>query len=92
MRGTGKLIEIAPLEEEPPLISDKVADSEEKKRKTANFNLSGELKKFQVSSVVYRPGQAVFGIIGIRTHKPLQQLHWKVRPTDLEITEHTGKY
>ena len=80
------------LEEDPPLISAMVADSEEKKRKTANFNLSEELKKFQVNSMIYRPGQAVFGIIGIRTHKPLQQLHWVVRPTDLKITEHTGKY
>lgn len=79
-------------DDDPLLISEMVADAEEKKRKTANFNLSGELKKFQVSSVVYQPGQAVFGIIGVRTHKPLQQLHWTIRPTDLKITEHTGKY
>lgn len=80
------------LEEDPPLISAMVADSEEKKRKTANFNLSEELKKFQVNSMIYRPGQAVFGIIGIRTQKPIQQLHWIVKQTDLKISEHTGKY
>ncbi len=80
------------LDEDPPLISAIVADSEEKKRKTANFNLSKELKKFQVNSMIYRPGQAVFGVIGIRTRKPLQQLHWVVVPTDLEITEHPGEY
>ncbi len=79
-------------DEDPPLISAIVADSEEKERKTANFNLSKELKKFQVSSMIYRSGQAVFGIIGIRTRKPLQQLHWVVKPTDLKITEQTGKY
>jgi len=73
--------------EDPPLISAIVADSEEKKRKTANFNLSKELKKFQVNAMIYRPGQEVFGIIGIRTRKPLQQLHWVVKPTELKMTE-----
>jgi len=79
------------LEEDPPLISAMVADSEEKKRKTANFNLNEELKKFRVNSMIYRPGKAVFGVIGVRTQKPLEELHWNVRTTDLEITEHTGK-
>jgi hypothetical protein len=77
-------------EEDPLLISAEVAEADEKRRKTANFNLNEELKKFRVSSMIYQPGKPVFGVIGIRTRKPLEQLHWKVRQTDLEITEHTG--
>ncbi|MGV8135788.1 MAG: hypothetical protein AB2L20_11275 [Mangrovibacterium sp.] len=79
-------------DEDPPLISAMVADAEEKKRKTANFNLNEELKKFRVNSMIYRPGKVVFGVIGVRSKKPLEQLHWKVRPTDLEITDHDKKY
>lgn len=79
-------------DEDPLLISETVVNAEEKRRKTANFNLHEELKKFQVNSMIYYPQQVVFGVIGVRTQKPLEQLHWKVRPTDLEITEQTGKH
>jgi len=34
------------------LISAEIAEAEEKKRKTANFNLSEELKKFQLNSMI----------------------------------------
>lgn len=67
-----------------PLISGEIADQEEQRRKSANFNLEKELKNFQVSSRIYRSGEPVFGIVGVKA-KAIGKLELRMTESTLQI-------
>lgn len=66
-------------------VTNKVVKQEEEDREEANFNLQKELMKSQLAGKILYPGRPVYGIIGIKTDKKLDNLKVLVKQTGSEL-------